>query len=143
MLTVEKVAYLSRVDIFAGTPEYILAAVARIAESVEVAQGETFITEGAVEDSMYIIVEGRVRVHSKDQNIIDLGPGDSVGELTVLDPEPRAASVTALTPLFLFRIGKNSFDEVMANWPEIAQGVIRALVRRVREQGRLMTGNRD
>lgn len=143
MLTVEKVAYLSRVDIFAGTPEYILAAVARIAESVEVAQGETFITEGAVEDSMYIIVEGRVRVHSKDQSIIDLGPGDSVGELTVLDPEPRAASVTALTPLFLFRIGKNSFDEVMANWPEIAQGVIRALVRRVREQGRLMTGNRD
>lgn len=143
MLTVEKVAYLSRVDIFAGTPEYILAAVARIAESVEVAQGETFITEGAVEDSMYIIVEGRVRVHSKDQSIIDLGPGDSVGELTVLDPEPRAASVTALTPLFLFCIGKNSFDEVMANWPEIAQGVIRALVRRVREQGRLMTGNRD
>lgn len=143
MLTVEKVAYLSRVDIFAGTPEYILAAAARIAEGVEVAEGETFITEGAVEDSMYIIVEGRVRVHSKDQSIIDLGPGDSVGELTVLDPQPRAASVTALTPLFLFRITKNSFDEVMANWPEIAQGVIRALVRRVREQGRLMTGNQD
>jgi CRP-like cAMP-binding protein len=74
-----------------------------------------------------------VWVHSDEHTILTLGPGKSVGELAVLDPEPRVASVSALEETRLFRIDKDAFDEVMADRPEIAQGVIRALCQRVRD----------
>ncbi len=138
LLIIERVTILRSIDIFAETPDYVLAAVGGILDEMDVLPGQTFIHEGAVEDSMYLIVEGAVRVHSQGQTIITLGPGASVGELAVLDPQPRAASVTAIDSTFLFRIDREPFDEVMADRPEISRGVIRALSRRIREQGRLM-----
>lgn len=138
MLTIEKVALLRAIDIFASTPDYVLAAVANIAAELELEAEATFIQEGAFGDCMYLVIDGQARVHSRGETIILLGPGQSVGELAVLDPEPRSASVSALTPLRLFKIDKAHFDEAMADRPEIAQGVIRALCQRVRAQGRRM-----
>jgi CRP/FNR family cyclic AMP-dependent transcriptional regulator len=131
--TIEKVAILKSVKIFADTPDYVLASVAGIVDEVEVEPGETFIHEGALGDCMYIIIDGEVRVHSGAKTILTLGAGKSVGELAVLDPEPRVASVTALQGTRLFRINQDAFDEVMADRPEIARGVIRALCQRVRD----------
>lgn len=130
---IEKVAILKSVKIFADTPDYVLASVAGIVDEVEVAPEETFIQEGALGDCMYIIIDGEVRVHSGAKTILTLGAGKSVGELAVLDPEPRVASVTALQETRLFRINQDAFDEVMADRPEIARGVIRALCQRVRD----------
>ncbi len=141
LLTIEKVAILRSVDLFASIPDYALAAVARIIEEVELEAGDTLIEEGDPGDCLYIVVEGEVRVHRQDRTIITLGPGNSVGELAVLDPEPRSASVSAVGNTFLFRIDKEPFDEIMADRPEIARGIIRALARRVREQGRLMAAS--
>ena len=132
LITIEKVALLKSVNIFAETPDPVLAAVAAIVEEVDVEPGETFIREGDMEASMYVIIEGEVRVHSGDKTILTLGPGKSVGELAVLDPEPRAASVTAISETRLFRIAEDAFTEVMTDRPEIAKGVIRALCQRVR-----------
>lgn len=138
LLTIEKVAVLKTIDIFADTPDYVLASVARIVEELSLLPGESFINQGDLGDSMYLVVEGNVRVHRGDRTIITLGPGKAVGELAVLDPEPRSASVTAIDDAFVFRIAKDAFDEAMADRPEIAQGVIRALCRRIREQGALL-----
>ena len=138
LLTIEKVATLKTVDIFADIPDFVLAAVATIVEEVAMAPGETFIQEGAIGDCMYVIVDGQVRVHSRGRTILFLGPGKSVGELAVLDAEPRSASVTAVTDTLLFRIDKEPFDEVIADRPEIARGIIRAICCRVRDVGRAM-----
>lgn len=133
LLTIEKVAILKSVNIFAETPDHVLAAVAAIVGDLDIEPGETFITEGDLGNCMYIIIEGQVRVHSGDTTILTLGAGKSVGELAVLDPEPRAASVTAIEETRLFCINKDAFDEVMADRPEVAQGIIRALCQRVRD----------
>jgi CRP-like cAMP-binding protein len=143
LLTIERVAVLKGVDIFAGAPDAVLAGVAQIIDEVHLEPGELFIKEGAVEDCMYIVVEGEVRVHSQDRTILRLGPGKSVGELAVLDPEPRSASVEADSSSLLFRLEKEAFDEVMADRPEIAQAVIKALCARIRHQGRLLVGKED
>jgi|SanBayMetagenome_1026888.scaffolds.fasta_scaffold97023_1 CRP-like cAMP-binding protein len=139
LLTIEKVAILQGIDIFAGTPGALLAAVTQIMEEIEVEAGAPLITEGEVEDCLYIIVEGQVRIHSHGRTLNTLGPGRSVGELAVLDPEPRSASATAVERTRLFRIDKAPFDEVMALRPEIVQAVMRALVRRIRELSRMVT----
>jgi CRP-like cAMP-binding protein len=139
MITIERVAFLRAIDLFADIPDAILAAVAGIVDEVPLEAGETFIHEGEFGDCMYLVVDGQVRVHRQGRTIINLGPGQPVGELAVLDPEPRAADVSAQTGCLLFRIAREPFEEVMADRPEIARGVIRALCQRVRAQGRLAT----
>lgn len=141
LLTIEKVAILKKVAIFAKTPDYVLASVAQIAEEVYLAPGHVIMREGDFDDFMYIVVDGEVRVHAGEKTILTLGPGDSVGELAVLDPEPRSATVTTATDAHLFRLNKEPFDEVMADRPEIALGVIRALCERIRAQGRGAPGS--
>jgi CRP/FNR family transcriptional regulator, cyclic AMP receptor protein len=140
LLTVERVSFLKSVDLFTDTPDHILASVAAIIREMHLDPGTLFIREGDLGDCMYIVVDGQVQVHKGDRSIIELGPGSSVGELAVLDPEPRAASVRAMSEVLLFRIDKQPFDEVMADRPEIARSVIRALCERIREQGRTIAG---
>src|ERR1044072_3968305 len=100
---VERVASLHRVQMFAGIPGRVLAAVAGAAVEERAAggggaEGDVLMEEGAVEAHLYAIVEGRVRVYRGDRALGELGPGATVGELAVLVPAPRSASVTALEP---------------------------------------------
>lgn len=143
MITIERVAIINTVPFFTGIPDFILAAVAQVMEEVELPAGETFILNGALEDTMYIVVDGQVRVHNEGKTIITLGPGQMVGELAVLDPEPRLGNVTTVDDTLLFRLKKSLFDDVLADHPEVARGVIHALCQRVREQGRLISSLRE
>ena len=61
-----------------------------------------------------------------------LGPGTTVGELAVLVPQPRSASVTVLEPALVLRVDKAVLDDLLADWPELTEGVIAALVARLR-----------
>ena len=130
--TVERVAALHRVDLFAGVPGRVLAAVANAADEVRASPGTVLIEEGAVEEHLFAIVEGLVRVHRGSQTLAEFGPGVTVGELAVLEPEPRAASVTVLEETLALRIDKAVLDDLLAEWPELTQGVIAALVSRLR-----------
>ena len=129
---VERVAALHRVELFAGIPGRVLAAVAEAAVERRVAPGETLMEEGAVEAHLYAIVEGRVRVHRGERTIVELGAGATVGELAVLAPAPRAASVTAIEPTHVLRVDQAVLDELIVEWPELAHGVIAELVSRLR-----------
>ncbi len=129
---VDRVAALHRVDLFADVPGRVLAAVAEAADEVRAEPGAVLIEEGMVEAHLYAVIEGRVRVHRRDQTLVELGAGSTVGELAALVPEPRAASVTALEPTLALRIGKDVLDDLLADWPELTHGVIAALVARLR-----------
>lgn len=133
LLTIERVALLRRVDLFAETPDRVLAGVARVLEEVEVPAGDLLIEAGAVEDWLFIVAEGELEVVRGEHRAM-VPAGDVVGELAVLDPQPRTADVFARTPALVFRLRKAAFDEVMATRPEIARGVVRELVRRLRER---------
>ena len=132
LLTVERVVCLKRVSLFERTPDRVLAGLARTLEEDRFAPGDTVMSEGAVEDWMFLLVEGRVRVTRPDREL-ELGPGEVVGELAVLDPRPRTATVTAVTDVLAFRLRKVDFDEALRSRPEVAAGVIAELVRRLRE----------
>jgi len=134
---VERVAALHRVQMFAGIPGRVLAAVAEAAVEERAAQGELLMEEGAVEAHLYAIVEGRVRVHRGGRTLDELGPGATVGELAVLAPAPRSASVTALEPTLVLRVDQLVFDELLVEWPELAHGVIEDLVSRIRARAEL------
>ena len=131
VLTVERVSLLRSVALFAQTPDRVLAGVASALEEVGFAAGEDLMRVGAVEDWLFVVVEGDVEVVRPDRRLT-LGPGSVVGELAVLDPEPRSATVTARGPVVAFRLTRDAFDEAVRSRPEVAIGVITELVRRLR-----------
>ena len=134
MVDVERVILLKASPIFAETPDRALATLAAMADRVEVTSGETVIRKGDPGSCMYVVATGRMRVHDRDRVIAVLSVGEIIGEMALLDPAPRAASVTALEDSVLFRLDKDAFDVAMADNPDIAHGVLRVLCRRLRTQ---------
>ena len=133
-LTLEKVAILKSVEIFADTPDFVLASVAAITEEIEIPADTLFMRAGEVEDCLYIVVAGRVQLGAgADARILE--PGHSLGELEALSPGARSTSARAVEEVTLFRINRDAFDELMADRPEIARSVIRMLCHRLRARG--------
>jgi CRP-like cAMP-binding protein len=131
--THDKMQRLRGARIFASTPDNVLAALADAVEEVHLASNEPLFTKGDLGTSMYVIVAGLVRVHIGDQTVVELSDGEIVGELAALDPEPRSASVSAIDPTTLYRIEQTTLQCLMANHPEIVQGIIKQLAQRLRE----------
>lgn len=136
LTTIDRVVALQGVELFAGVPGRTLAAVAQRAIEVEVPAGATVIAQGAVEDHLFAVVRGRLRVHQGERTLTTLEAGATVGELAALVPEPRSASVTALEPALLLRIDRAVLDELLADRPELARAIIGALVTMLRERTR-------
>ncbi len=132
-LTIEKVMILKSVDIFSETPEEDLIEVASIVEELEVKAGKEIITKGDIGTSMYIIVEGQVRVHDGDKVFATFGRREVVGELAALDPEPRTATVTAIEDTDLFRLDEGPLYDLMAEHIEVVRGITRVLCNRIRK----------
>ena len=132
LLAVERVAALRKVELFSNTPGRVLAGLAHVLEEVEFAVGEELMAAGTVEDWLFVVVDGEVEV-LRDDRWLRLGRGSVVGEMGLLDPQPRSATIIALTPVQVLRLRREAFDEALRFSPEIARGVIVELVRRLRE----------
>ncbi len=78
-----------------------------------VGEGDRLIEVGGSGDEFYIVVEGRVGVHSADTEIAQLGPGQYFGEMSLVDNRPRSASVTALDTSHLIAITRDDFYEIL------------------------------
>jgi CRP-like cAMP-binding protein len=137
--TVEKVLALKRVDVFAGTPDETLAAVAGLLEELPLSAGQAVFEKGDMGDCLYLIVDGEVRVHDGEHTLNHLAEGDVFGEMALLDAEPRMASVTAVEQTLLLRLAQEPFFELMEDRPEVARGLIRVLSQRLRARAQELT----
>jgi len=135
MLTIERVICLKAVPMFAEVSEETLADVAELLGEVEYEKGQVVFEKGAQGDSLYIVISGRVRVYDGTRTIVELGPKEIFGELALLDPEPRLASVAAATETRLFRLDRDSFAELMAGNIDVVRGVLHVLCERLRGHG--------
>jgi CRP/FNR family transcriptional regulator, cyclic AMP receptor protein len=131
--TVEKVLFLKSIDLFSQIPGEDLVRVAQIAEEVDFEPKEAVMNEGEIGDSMYLIVDGRVQVYKGARLIVELGERECVGEMAILDSEPRSATVRASTQVSALKIEREDFYDLMTEKQEIAQGIIKVLTRRLRQ----------
>jgi len=130
--TVEKVLFLKSIDLFRTLPSEELAQIAEIAEEQPLSAGDQVFGEGELGDALYLIVEGKVKVHKGDKQLVQLSVRDVFGEMAVLDSEPRSASVTVLDDAVVLKIGRDDFRDILSERPEIAMGVIKVLSSRLR-----------
>jgi CRP-like cAMP-binding protein len=105
--------------------------------------GETIISEGEVGGTAYLINSGSVKVtvgaDAKTRKLAELGAGDVFGEMSLIDPGPRSATVTALTDC---ECVATTHDELMGSiheHPEWAIEFMKTFVRRLRHMNELVT----
>ena len=130
---IEKLIILKTVSIFSGVPDEVLAELAASLDELEYQKGQVIFEKGDIGTSMYIIISGQVLIHDGEREIARRGDRDVIGEMSLLDPEPRSASATAVTDLRMLRLEEDLFYDLMADRIEITRGIIHILIRRLRE----------
>ena len=144
LTTIEKVIALQEVDIFTHVSTEQLALLAAIATEREHASGDVVYEAKDPADSMYLVVGGKVRLHVNGMDITTAGPGETFGTWSLFDDEPRVSAATAAEDSTLVRLDKEDFIDLLADNVEITQGVMKALVARVRGLiGRVGSGTEE
>jgi CRP/FNR family transcriptional regulator, cyclic AMP receptor protein len=132
----KKVESLKRAPLFADLSRKELVQLARLSDDVEVPAGRVLCEEGDRGREFFVLVEGEVEVARKGRRMAALGPGDFVGEISLLEQTPRTATVTAKTPLRFFVLTPQEFQQVLDENPSVERKVLRGLARRVLELSR-------
>jgi len=131
--TLEKAMILKSVDLFASIPSQELIRVAQIAEEEEYQTDTSLCKEGDFGDCMYIIANGKVKVHKGDHTLVELEKGAFVGDMALLDQEPRSADLTTSSDTTLLKISQDAFYELMSSNFEIMNGILKIISSRLRE----------
>src|SRR4029077_9400130 len=82
--------------------------------------GESIVAEGSLGDALFLILSGDVAVHRGTQTFATLNAGEFFGEMSLVEPAPRSATVTSMSATFLFRLPHDSLRALMADEPEAA-----------------------
>jgi CRP-like cAMP-binding protein len=122
---------LKAVDQLRDCTDAQLEEVARLAERVQVGDGEVLAREGRIGREFFLILTGSVAVTQKGRRVNTLGPGDFFGELAAMNPGARNATVTALSDLDVLIIGPREFA-AMAEIPGFRSALFRSMASRLR-----------
>ncbi|QDQ29341.1 Crp/Fnr family transcriptional regulator [Chitinimonas arctica] len=131
-------ATLKQIPLFYGLSDDELAHIEASAVAKTYPKGTIIINEGDAGSSMFLLMQGRLKVFVSDSNgkeyvLAVLGPGEYVGELSLLDDEPRTASVETEEQSTFLVIQKEDFLALLHNHPGIQFKVLVSLVRRTRQ----------
>ena len=115
--------------LFAALTPRELTEVASIAEVQQVEQGDAVMTEGAAGDAFFLLQSGELRVTIGGKFLSTLRPGACIGEMAVLEPGPRAATVTATRSSELLCFNRSRFEALLAADSLAAHKVVFALAK--------------
>ena len=128
---------LGKVPLFHGLQPKQIKSLARWATTRSYPAGGTIVSEGQTGLGLYCIQTGKVRVTKSSQHgdleIRTMGPGESFGEMSLLDDRPRSATVTAIEPTTAVLLDKSQFIAELRTYPEIALAILPVLVQWLRE----------
>ena len=151
MISLTATAVLQRNYLFRGLPEAALLRVAALATRRSYDKGEIIFAQGDDGDALYGVASGRVRISASGAagqevflNIME--PGDTFGEIAVMDGLPRTASATALDQTTLIVIKRRDFLRLLEREPRLAIHLLKLMCERVRwtselvEESAFLTG---
>jgi CRP/FNR family transcriptional regulator, cyclic AMP receptor protein len=128
---------LARSGLLQGIDPAAAEAAAAQFEYVEIPRGRVVFHEGEPGDSLYIVLDGKIKLGRKSpdgrENLVAvLGPSDQFGELSLFDPGPRMSTATAVTDARLARMTKPALRTWITDRPEIAERLLHVIARRLR-----------
>ncbi len=138
---------LRSVALFAGVTDADLEALASSLALVTPTAGHILFREGEVARDMFVVLEGEIEIlkasrSGSDARVAILGPGDWFGEMSILDVQPRSATVRALAPSRLVRLSSQDLDTLyrrdLRSYSLVVLNLARELSRRLRVADAIM-----
>lgn len=122
------------------------AQLAHIADAGEIESykpGEAIVAEGTLGDALFLILSGQAAVHHGGQTFATLAAGDLFGEMSLVEPVPRSASVSAMSATFVFRLPHDALRALIASDAPAASlllvRIVRVLSDRLRRANQMLS----
>lgn len=125
-------------SVFAGVDKKSLDALRAVARSVTYPPNTKLIHQGAIEHTLYIVVDGRIAItqsleDGQERLLSMIGPIKMFGEMALIDDSPRIANCTTLTEVTVLEIDEEIFDQVMQTSPVVASTILRRVLESARQ----------
>jgi CRP-like cAMP-binding protein len=124
---------VKKAKLFDGLPDSEVRSIEKQMKTVRHAAGHEIVVRGEGGVGFMVIVDGTVTVKTVTGHSRTLGPGDSFGEMALLDHEGRSATATAESDVTLATIPEWNFKPFLKEHPEVAYRLLQTLSRRVRQ----------
>jgi sigma-B regulation protein RsbU (phosphoserine phosphatase) len=135
----DRMAFLQTMDLFTHVPEVALRDIAGQLREIRAPRGRVLFREGDPGDLLYIIAEGSLSIERRDTHLLSVGPGGCVGEYALIDDAPRSASVSVESDALLLSWGRAEFQRALSWSPDVALGLMKALIVKLRRNVLLET----
>lgn len=129
----EHLQRLGEVSVFRALSREDLQVLGRSADTVEVPAGTVLVKEGEIGREFFVLLSGEVSVVAGGKEVNVLREGQWFGELAIIDPAPRDATVVTLTPCELLVIESRRFLPLLEEVPVLSHKLMVGLARRLRE----------
>ena len=136
---IENEISLRNIALFNGIDDIALTSFTRYLTLKRFPKGMILIQEGEYSDSMYIILSGSIEIYTNDSSgkeavLNSLGSGDCLGELALLDGQPRSASARTISQSKMLVLTRAAFITVVKSYPEVGLELLALLSGKLREQ---------
>ena len=130
---------LRQVPLFSAMTEPAIRAIAELVEPEAFAPGATLIEEGQPGDAFLVVTAGTAEVRRGGSALRQVGAGDFLGEISLIDGKPRTATVTATSPVAALILRRDAFLGLVDRFPSVRLGVLMALTERIRADAKRAT----
>jgi len=134
----DKLEALKKISLFSTLSKKHLDLIARVADRVDVAPGTALTQQGRPQPHMAVIIDGSASVTVDGNVVATLGPGDVIGELSLIDNKPASATVTVTEHTTIWNIAKAGFSPVWEKNPEMSTAMLQAVAAKLRETNQLV-----
>src|SRR5262245_7498154 len=104
---------------------------------------EQIVVDGSLGDALFLILSGQVAVHRGAQTFATLSAGEFFGEMSLVEPSPRSATVTSMQATFLFRLPHDALRQLIADDPRASSvllvEVVKTLSERLRRANQMLS----
>ncbi len=126
---------LAHNDGLAGCTADDIGKLASLGDELTIAAGEELTVEGGYGGEAFLVLGGTARVSRDGLHVADVGTGDFVGEMALLDHKPRSASVTALTDVQVLVFDPRAFGKLLHDSPKLARRLTSQMNERLARPG--------
>lgn len=125
--------YLRSLPMFRACTDKQMAEVSRLVETLDLPQGDVVVRQGSIGQEVFVLVSGAAEV-VRDGTVVDtVGPGEFFGELSLLDPGPRNATVRMTSPGRVLSLSQRSFFTLLRDVPGVVEALLAGLAQRVHD----------
>jgi CRP/FNR family cyclic AMP-dependent transcriptional regulator len=123
---------LRGVPLFAGMSDRAIDAIYELMSVTRFATDEDLVRQGDPGESFVVLRDGAASVIVDGRPVRQLGPGDFLGEISLIDGGPRTATVRATAPVTALVIGREDFGTMLERHPAVRLELLMALTARIR-----------